>query len=442
MNFKLVSSFFLCLVFFSSCKKHTDNVFLANEATLGFDGYSFCDSLTLLTSTIREDSVKTDSLSNNLVGIINDAEFGQYKSTTFFQLGLSELNKVISGQQLDSAVLFMQYTSPTAYYGDLSSTASFDVYEVNQAMSSSFVYSNQSYTYNPTPIGSFSGKFKLSDSIFMHNLSTNIKIAPSISVKLSNTFATKLMNASAGDLSSNASFAQYMNGLAIVPTASPSPGSGVIAAFNLNAVGTYTRVRLYYNDSLQTDFVLQTDSRRLSTYTVSNQPATITKQKSAGKKTDFDTTYVQAMTGAKTRILIPNLFSIIKDKDKKISVGKAEMIFRPLAGTFSNPFTPPTRMVLFQPDPTTNLNQFVLDYITEVFYGGNYNSTSNEYRFNITRHIQGLFSDYQLKGIDNNRGLFLAIPSDFPVAPSRVILDTRKGIKNFGIEFRLVYTEI
>lgn len=409
---------------------------------MGFDGYSFCDSLTLLTSTIREDSIKTDSLSNSLVGVINDPQFGQYKSTSYFQFALNELNKVISGQQLDSAVLFMQFTSPTAYYGDLNSTTSFDVFEVSQAMDNSFQYSTQSYTHFSTPIGSFSGKFRLSDSISMHNLSGNLRIAPAISIKLSNAFATKLINASATDLTSNESFAQYMNGIAVVPTDNPSPGGGVIAAFSMNTVGTYTKIRLYYNDSLQSDFLIQSTSRSLSTYTTSNQPAAVTKQKSAGKNGNFDTTYVQALAGAKTRIRIPNLFSIIKDKNKKISIGKAEMIFRPLAGTFANPFTTPTRMVLFQPDPTTNLNQFVIDYITEVFYGGNYNSISNEYRFNITRHIQGLFSDYQLRGIDNNKGLFLAIPSDFPVAPSRVILDTRKGIKNFGIEFRLVYTEI
>ena len=85
-------------------------MFLANEGTLGFEGYSFIDSLKMLTSTVREDSLKTDSLSHNLIGVINDAEFGRYEASSFFQFKLPQVDKVVSSQTLDSVVLFIQYT--------------------------------------------------------------------------------------------------------------------------------------------------------------------------------------------------------------------------------------------------------------------------------------------------------------------------------------------
>jgi hypothetical protein len=147
------------------------------------------------------------------------------------------------------------------------------------------------------------------------------------------------------------------------------------------------------------------------------------------------------MTGAKLFIKIPYLFGIIKNKAKKISVGKAEIFIRPVSGTYNSPFSLPARLLLLQPNPDNNLNAGIID-LAEPFYGGSYNSVNNEYKFNITRHIQSLFSDYQLRGINNNRGLFLITPSDYPIAPSRMQVDTRKGIAKAGIEFKLIFTEL
>jgi hypothetical protein len=375
------------------------------------------------------------------VGVINDATFGKYKASSFFQLRLPESKAVISSQKLDSAVLILQFTSPTAYYGDLNSIMSLDIVEVNEVMSTSKAYSTQDYSYDPTPIGTFTGKFKLTsgDSMTIKDLGKNVKIAPSIVIKLSTAFATKLFNANSTQLTSSDNFVQYIKGIGIIPTSNPSVGSGAIAA--LNMLGTFARVRLYYNDTLQSDFKVQNESRRFTKYEISSQGAEILKQKSASANANFDTTYAQAMTGAKTLIKIPHLFGIVKNNGKKISVGKAEIIVRPVAGTFSSPFTLPARVLILQPDATTKRNAGILDLL-EPFYGGDYNSAKNEYRVNVTRHIQSLFSDYQLKGVNNNRGLYLTIPSDFPIAPSRIFFDMRKGITNAGIEFKLIYTEL
>ncbi len=439
MNLRLVFIFICSLFVFTSCKKQSDNLFLANEGTLGFDGYSFTESLDMLTSTVREDSLKSDSLSHNLIGVINDAEFGRYEASSFFQFKLPQVDKVISSQTLDSVVLFIQYTSSIAYYGNLNSELSFKVYELSESMNSTVTHSNQTYTYNPTPVGSFTGKVKLTDSLQITELGKRVKVSPGISIKLSTAMAQKLFNASATDLKSSDNFLQYFKGLAIVPDQTPSIGSGVIAAVNLR--GAFTKLRVYYNDSLQSDFTVIDNAKRFTQYKVTGQSNLIKNQKSASSIANFDTTFVQAMTGAKTKIQFPNLFSIITSSSKKISIGKAEIILRPVAGSFNNFFTLPTRLLLLHPDPTTNLNAGIIDLI-EPFYGGKYNSITNEYRFNITRHIQSIFTDYQLHGKNSNNGLFIIAPSDNPIAPSRIVLDTRKHIANAGIEFKLVYTEL
>jgi hypothetical protein len=439
VNLRIVLLLILSCVFVSSCRKQDDNVFLENETTTGFDGYSSTDTLMLSTCTVREDSLKTDSLSHNLIGQINDPVFGKYKASTFFQLKLPQVGNVISTNTLDSAVLFLQFTSSTAYYGDLTSQVSFDVHELTESMNSSVTHSNKSYTFDNTPIGSFNGKFNIQDSLAYNNLGVINKGAPGISIKLSNAMAQKLFNASATDLSSQANFLSFFKGIALVPTGTPASGSGAIAAINLK--GAFTRLRVYYNGNMQSDFKVFDDCERFSSYSVSDQGAEITQQKALKGAASFDTTYVMAMAGAKTFIQLPELFNIVPTNGKLISVGKAEVVIRPLAGSYNAPFTLPKRMLLFVKDKETGLNAGMIDML-EPFYGGTYNATKNEYRFNITRYIQSLYTDYQLKGTNNNLGLYLAIPSDSPVAPSRIMIDAKKGGSGSGIEFKLIYTEL
>ncbi len=439
MKYSFLISFLIIGCFFTACKKKADNVFLVNEGTVGFDGNGYTDSFTLLTATIREDSLKTDSLSNNLIGIIKDPFFGEYHARSFFQFNLPELGKVISSGTLDSVVLFMQYTSKSAYYGDLNSEVSLDVYELNTALTATnAAYSNQNYGFT-TSIGAYTGKLKVNDSIKIRDLSKKATIAPTLAIKLSASFANKLFNANSTDLSSQTDFLNLFKGLVIVPSPNLLSGNGVMAAVNMYAA--FSKIRIYYNDTMQSDFKVLDDSRRFSQYYFRNQNAEITKQKTASKKANFDTTFLQSMTGAKTRISIPYLFNIAKSKS--ISIAKAELIIRPVAGSYGSTTPLPARLLLLKPDATTGLNASILDAF-EPFYGGAYNATLNGYKFNITRHIQNLFIDYQRQpyGIDNNKGLFLIIPTDNPIAPSRMMVDTRKRISNAGIEFKLYYSEL
>ncbi|MBC7426737.1 MAG: hypothetical protein H7321_09400, partial [Bacteroidia bacterium] len=117
---------------------------------------------------------------------------------------------------------------------------------------------------------------------------------------------------------------------------------------------------------------------------------------------------------------------------------KAEIIFKPLAGSYNAPFSLPKRLVLFQPDPNTGLNYLILDYLNNT---GEYDAINNQYKFNVTRHVQNLFNDKIFRNTDNNLGFYLAIPSDSPLTPSRIALDTRKGIAG-GFALKLYYTKL
>lgn len=435
MKFKLTGLLLFSLILIIACKKQNDNVFFDSDGALGFDGYLYTNQLELLTKTVREDSLKSDSLSHNLIGIINDPLFGTYKASSFFQFRLPQLNNVLSANTLDSVVLMMQYTSSIANYGDLNSTISLEVFELTEAMGNAVTHSNQTYAYNASPAASYTGRFAPSDSTNVRQGKSIIRVAPTLKIKLDNTLAIKLFNATSADLSSQASFLNFFKGLAVVPNGN----SQVISAFNLK--GTHSKIRIYYNDSMYNDFKVTDESERFTKYEHFNQSSEIQKQKSASKSQNFDSTFVLAMGGSKMFIQLPNLYSIIKDSSKRIVIGKAELYIRPVIGTYQSPFTLPTRLLCFQPNPINNTNAGILD-LTEFVFGGDLNKVTNTYKINITRHIQNLFVQYQSKGVNQNRGLFITIPSDNPIAPSRLVIDTRKGLENAGIEFKLFYTEL
>ena len=423
---------------FTACKKRNDNVYLVNEGTQGFDGTAYKANFNLLTHTVREDSLVSDSLSHCLLGITNDPVFGISKTTSFVQYSLPQLDKVVSTQTLDSVVLYMQYTSTSAYYGDLNAIADFNVYELTEAMKYAKIYSNNTYTYNPTPIGSYSGKFTPKDSITINELGVRTRIAPTIRIKLSAAFANKMFNASSIDVGSQANFLSFFKGLAFVPTTSPGSISGSIAAFNF--LGKFSKIRIYYNGNEQSDFVSIKENRRFTQFEVSNQSSNILKQKSIATFS-FDTGYAQSLGGSKLKIEIKDLFKSIINPNKFISIAKAELYIRPIAGSNTTNFGLPARLLALQPSATNSLNQGILD-LAEPFYGGVYNSTSKYYKFNITSHIQDLFIEKQQNNKDNNRGLFIIVPTDFPVAPSQIMIDTRKNLANAGIEFKLYYSEL
>lgn len=436
MKFKNLIILFLAVVFLNSCKKKDGNVYFDSEGTLSYDGLVFSDSLTLLTKTVREDSLKTNALEHNLIGVLNDPDFGTSQSNSFFQFLLPTLNNVISNKRLDSAVLMLNYTSSIAFYGNLQNQVTVNFYELTEKMGTTITHSNQSYQYDNNPIGTFSGRFNPKDSVFIRQGKNLVKIPATLKVKLSNAFASKLFNANSSQLSSQNNFAEFMKGIAAIPTGS----DGAMAAFNLNS--SNTKIRVYYDDSSYSDFVFNTECKKFSQYLISNQNSNIVQQKQASKTQDFTSTYVQSLTGAKTQVMFPHLLSMISNPNKRIVISKAELIIRPKAGTFSDPFTLPRRMRCLPTDLSDSIIRIDNDELYVGVYGGAFLSATNRYVFNITKYIQNIFTVYQNTGQNKNKGVYVFIPTEAPIAPSRIIIDAQKKIPNAGIELKIHYTEL
>src|SRR5690606_33977804 len=105
----------IILLLFSFCKEPVlkDDSLLPDEKL----GLVFTDTLTLIAHTVREDSLRTDEMPDNLLGKMDDPIFGKSYASVYFQLRLLTNNVDLgSGVQLDSAVLMLRYSGK---YGDL-----------------------------------------------------------------------------------------------------------------------------------------------------------------------------------------------------------------------------------------------------------------------------------------------------------------------------------
>lgn len=450
--------FLFVLIAASSCKRK-DNVGNGLVPDANRSNFNFTDTLTLLTRTILEDSIVTSELSYNVLGSSDHDVFNLTHATVSAQYFLPRDNFTFGGAtKFDSAVLYVSYlaadnTEGNRSFGDISVPQRFSVHELTDNLEASRNYYNNSFiNYSAFALGSFNGVCNLTDSIPVVLGSSTTKIPPSLRFKLDNNWAkTKLFNAPASAFSTNSDFLNYFKGLSIVSEGALS-GNGGFVYVNLKSVNKFNAptgaaLVVYYNDSLSVSFQVSNNSRRINTYShiIPSAPPFSIPQTYAhpSNSPNADTCFIQAMGKYKMKITIPYLYELIK-KNKNIAINSAELIVKPYTSSLTTDFYAPTSLRLLQPNATTGRNDFIKDIFfsgstpINPYYGGSYNIAKNEYRFNFTLYLQELLNDYKATGnTDKNRGLFIIIPTDNPIAASHLIMDTRKGS---GVKLNIYYT--
>lgn len=431
------------LVFNSCKKKRNDEVGFKGDGP-GFPELTRLDTFTIYSSTVREDSIRTDELSQYLLGRMNDPLFGISSSTIYTELNLPQLNRTASeNPTLDSAFIYVLFTSKLTTYGNLNSTQSFKVYELSEGFTKSTYYSSDQISYHPTPIGSYSGVFNINDSIKRINNGQVEFAGPGLKIALSSDFAEKLLNASSNNVVSHQAFREYINGLVFIPDNQPVSDEGAVVALNLR--NTDSKIYVYYDSNKQIDFNFADASPNLRTkrfvqYSYSNQPAGITAQKN-NPSGNYDSVYVQSFTGAKSHFRFPGFFNLISQEN--IFLHKVEFQIPIIPETVSSQYPAPSKLLMLQPHPETNLNFFVLDFTDTAKYNGNFDKSANSYRFNLTKHFMELMNEYKRDPSDPSihRGLFLVPTRDFPITPARAVIDSRSG-SNEKLKLIVMYSKL
>lgn len=425
----LSALFFLSIaVFFNSCKKDGE---LIPEFDSGNANVMKTDTFTILTSLVKEDSIRTDVSIYNLLGIYNDPIFGPTASSFYTQATLNGLNVDFgAGAVLDSAVLTLAYNG---IYGDSNAVISINVYEVTEQMSTSEgYYSNQRLAFDNTPIASTTFSPKIADSVLVAFEGGNV--APHLRINLGNTFGNKIFAESGtSNMATNANFTQFFKGFYLTTTdsvqnTSLSSGQGAIAYFNTNS--SLSTLTIYYNDTSKYDFIINSESAKYNRFDHNYTGTDVEAQLLGGG--DSTVSYIQTMAGVKTKIEVPHIKGLIKDGE--VVINKAELIVTIENGTDVNYPTIP--MLTIVSIDNNGQSVFLPDFFEGLdFFGGALNSTEKTYTFNLPRHVHNMIYDS-----GSNNGMYL-VATGQSITANRSVITTHKN-QIAKLKLNITYTKL
>lgn len=383
---------------FASCKKD-NQVGIDVQPEEDIIGLYTTDTLTLLTTTVREDSMRTDETPTVVVGTCQDAIFGKSTCGLFSQFSipnnLGNINFQNDGPAiLDSAVLMLAYDFD--FYGDTLQQQTFSVFQMTDMLhKDSVYYSNRPKNYYPQPIGSLTFEPRPRTSVEVGTDST----APHIRIAIDMTWAQQIFDegiGSGGELESNASWLEFMNGLYI----QPGTTGGSLLYFNM--LDSLTGLRLYYHNASDTTsftFVVNSSTAYYSYYQHDYTSSTVG---SAIGVADLSYNYIQSNAGVKTKIEFPSLNGWYNSLGFEAAINKAELVIFGDASQASDNFPLNIRLFATSIDSVGKEHLLIDMFESQTYYGGSLNTTTNVYKINIARYLQSIVT-----GTQQNNGIYL-----------------------------------
>ena len=415
-----------------SCKKEPDLIGLDLLSSGELLNVNFTDTSTVLAYTQREDSVRTDELSINLLGSINDPVFGTTTASIYTQYRLSK-NSVTFGANpvADSVVLTLRYRG---IYGDSLYPNTIRIYEMADTMDIEAVY----YSINtiptlPTQIGeaTFIPTLDESDTL-------NSSFLP-VRVVLSSEFANKLITADTATLKDNVSFQKIFKGLYITSDQAMSPGTGSILYLDL--IDAVTKVKLYYHNSEDTtslDFPIGTLSARFNNYNhfdYAGADPLLLQQFNGDTTLGSQRLFIQAMAGSRVKLSIPYLKEIAANK--RIAVNEALLIFK--VEDTTNTYNVPAQLALRYISVDAD-NKPIYPSLPDENEGASYFDgkarSYKEYRFRITRYVQ----DRLLNPDDPDSGLMMFVVGSSLIGNRAILKGT--NVADGKVKLVIYYTEV
>lgn len=402
-----------------------------SKLTLGYN-----DTATVYAYSSPSDSVRSDYLSWNGIGSLNDPVFGHTNVGFYTQFILSSVNQFFGKERiLDSLVLQLAYSG---VFADTNKTVTAHVFEMAEGLEiETAYYSNLQLQLYPGDYGNISF---LPDP-FDTTIIGNDTLPGVLRLNLSNNnlaLAEKLLGADTTDMKDSDIFQEFFKGLYV--TGGPAEYSGSIAQFSLTS--PLSRMTLYYRNESDTfkvqkafDYYVTSTTARVSKY---EQVFNTGDQDFIQQVVNGDTLlgaekfYLQGLGGVKTTIKIPNMAHWRKLGSIAINEAKLELNgfeVEPLWGA-------PPQLELYKINEDESISYLDDYYEGENYFGGVYNTSANNYTFRITRYIQSLINDTTVK----NNGLSLRVSIPW-VTPNRFIFNGHES-DSTGIMLKILYTEL
>ena len=422
--------------FFFSCEDPI-GIAIDTPSTGGQVVTIFTDTIKVAASTVMLDSTVTSGQSSGLIGSYKDPTFGTVSAQSFAQVTLPYLSSSSSFAVLalpPADVGLAVYDSVYVYlandnfvYGDSTKPITIGVHRLTEDFISSKNYTKDNVLgYNATPMASKEFNFKDLKKSFSTAQDSLLKY------KLPNTFGQELFDLIGKDAGTTIEkFTSAVKGLAFVAN------QNAAAVYGLSISNSY--IQLYYHTTNSTDrksIPFTFLSQRFSQIKGDKKGTALQNLQlfqSISANLTNNRTYMQTGLGISTKMQFPTLAALQKNKD--ITINKAELVIEPDLDQITGNFRPPAQFALVQigtdnrlKKTSSNIIDYVgLDAISGTQYVAAYSSTNNNYSFNFTSYLQDLINKKQISD-----GLVL-VPS--------VLTATSIGINNTNVS-RAVFKSI
>ena len=428
----LTLSALLSLLIFSCTKELSPiGIELVDPSDLLSMGYM--DTVSVVAYSIPEDSIYTSNLTYAQIGSMYDPIFGKTTANFYTQIFLSKRVRFGPNPVFDSAFLYMPYKSS---YGDTLNNMTLHVYAVTESiLDSVHNYSSSTVDYDQAnPLGQITFQPRPHDTTY----SDGKKLYGTLRITLNANFGNAVMNPpDTSYLNSNTKFVEYFKGITIRADEQNTKGAGAIVSYSVPA--DLSRIVMYYHsdeDTTSFTFPISTGCNRFQNYDHNGYAEAMP---SLRQQLQGDTTlgqqflFAQGLAGSKIKIVFPYLNKWIPSD--KIVINDAQLIFG--NGSVSTKFTNPGYLYLRTAGAGGTTNPGDIVDLTEgsAYFDGAYNSSSNSYRFRITRYIQQV-----LLGEQANFGLHLIVPSA-EYNSSRLVLNGTSSPQS-DVKLYLRYTKI
>jgi hypothetical protein len=442
----------ISLFIFTGCQ-NPDGIGLDVNPDGAIEG-KLIDTLTINTSTVKEEVVSTKALSEYPLGYFTDPVFGTTDATIAASLTLPSDNLTFgTSPMLDSAVLVLKYSDE--YSGDANSLLKVEVAQLDERLTISSNYlSNAEHAAGSEKIGSKSVKVNLKDSVTVVELvkgkaDITKRKAPQVRIPISPAFIQSFFfNAAASNFANNSAFNDLIKGLQIKVNKGLTTDAGGLVTFDL--ANTDTRLELYYRNQTGTtiDTTLSTFNFNpsFSAATFShNYTGTAVETQLNAPATTYNVNYIQPLAGVKTRVIFPyvqNLKAL-----GNLTINKAELVVPIEPG--SDIFAPAPRLYLYRTD-IADQRQLLPDVslgLSDSSLGGFYDTPTKQYKFTLTAYMQdllnGKLTQYNtfITAVDSKANSASAL---FPSATtvSRAVIGSGNKTAPNKMKLNIIYTKV
>jgi hypothetical protein len=401
-----------------------------DELTVGL-----CKEVTMSSCFFKEDSLLTANYRYNVFGEYKDDKFGTVSSEIFTQLCLSSTAEDFTTFAIDSIYLTLAYSGGYSIDTALAPTRmKVSIYELNEVLDSTKKYSFDDVAVNFMPIFSSEVDIDVNNDIVIGTDTLN----PQLRLKITNDEFIQKIQSFTGD---NDQFQELIKGIKIV--AEKVDEHGFMAYVDMTSATTGL-VLYYEKDSKKQTYKLNFPEKgnRFMRYEYDFSGSDINSLSSDTLGLNEEYIYLGNMGISMAKLDIDEeAFKHWKDsvnngvEHNNVAINRA-VIEIPVAEI--NQSLLPIRKILcyrkYVSDGDTTMVLIHDAQVSDTYYDGMYEYSTNSYRINVTMH----FENY-LNGNIDNLDLYL-VPDERRSTANRVILNGTKH-PNKPINIRITYSQ-